>query len=286
MAICERIARDIRHQYTIGYTPSNPARDGSYRAIRVLARAKGQGKLSVRTRTGYIAGGAPRLARRAPSEGYRSEGAAQADFEVVPAGALCLRHFASRLLRIRSGGCLALPEAREPGISTGCCATGARRARSLRNRCPLPSPKAAPAASRAALIGRIEIPRLALSVVVVEGVDKTSLRRAVGHIPGTALPGEDGNVGLAGHRDTFFLPLKDVKVNDEIQISTLKGNFKYQVVSLKIVDPENVGVLAPSGENVLTLVTCYPFYFVGAGAQAMDRTGEDRCHRKRCHHQM
>jgi sortase A len=124
------------------------------------------------------------------------------------------------------------------------------------------SPKAAPAVA-GSLIGRIEIPRLLLSVVVVEGVDKTSLRRAVGHIPGTALPGEAGNVGLAGHRDTFFRPLKDVKIEDEIQISTLKGSFKYEVESLRIVEPENVGVLAPSGENVLTLVTCYPFYFVG-----------------------
>ncbi len=124
-------------------------------------------------------------------------------------------------------------------------------------------PKAEPVAE-GSLIGRIEIPRLALSVMVVEGDDKTSLRRAVGHIPGTALPGEDGNIGLAGHRDTFFLPLKDLKVNNEIQISTPTGNFKYQVVSLRIVDPQNVGVLAPSGENVLTLVTCYPFYFIGA----------------------
>jgi sortase A len=126
-------------------------------------------------------------------------------------------------------------------------------------------PKAAPATG--SLIGRIEIPRLLLSVVVVEGVDKISLRRAVGHIPGTALPGEAGNVGLAGHRDTFFRPLKDVKIKDEIQVSTLTGNFKYEVVALRIVDPENVGVLAPSGENVLTLVTCYPFYFVGPAPQ-------------------
>jgi sortase A len=124
-------------------------------------------------------------------------------------------------------------------------------------------PKAAPVAE-GSLIGRIEIPRLALSVMVVEGDGKISLQRAVGHIPGTALPGEDGNVGLAGHRDTFFLPLKDLKINDEIQISTPAGNFKYQVVSLRIVDPENVGVLGPSDENLLTLVTCYPFYFIGA----------------------
>ena len=100
-------------------------------------------------------------------------------------------------------------------------------------------------------------------MVVVEGVGKTNLRRAVGHIPGTALPGEPGNVGLAGHRDTFFRPLKDLKIKDEIQLSTLKGIFKYQVVSLRVVEPSDVAVLAPSGEDELTLVTCYPFYFVG-----------------------
>jgi sortase A len=140
-----------------------------------------------------------------------------------------------------------------------------RRAASEAARQPVSvaSPEVAPAVAPGSLIGRIEIPRLLLSVVVVEGVDKTSLRRAVGHIPGTALPGQAGNVGLAGHRDTFFRPLKDLRIEDEIQVSTLKGKFKYQVVSLKIVEPDNVGVLAPSGENVLTLVTCYPFYYVG-----------------------
>jgi sortase A len=117
------------------------------------------------------------------------------------------------------------------------------------------------------LIGRIEIPRLLLSAVVVEGVDKTTLRRAVGHIPGTALPGHSGNVGLAGHRDTFFRQLKDLKIKDEIQLSTLNGNFNYEVESLRVVNPDNVGVLAASVGNVLTLVTCYPFYFVGPAPQ-------------------
>jgi sortase A len=129
-------------------------------------------------------------------------------------------------------------------------------------------PKVAPAAAVVgSLIGRIKIPRLLLSVVVAEGVDNTTLRRAVGHIPGTAMPGEAGNVGLAGHRDTFFRSLKDVRIKDEIQVSTLDGLFKYEVVSLRIVEPDNVGVLAPSGDNVLTLVTCYPFYFVGPAPQ-------------------
>ena len=125
------------------------------------------------------------------------------------------------------------------------------------------APKIAPAVAVDGLIGRIEITRLLLSAVVVEGVDKITLRRAVGHIPGTALPGHAGNVGLAGHRDTFFRSLKDVKIKDEVQLSTLAGNFNYEVESLRVLDPDNVVVLAPSGHNVLTLVTCYPFYFVG-----------------------
>ena len=129
------------------------------------------------------------------------------------------------------------------------------------------SRESAPAVEPGGLIGRIEIPRVLLSVIVVEGVDKTDLRRAVGHIPGTALPGQPGNVGLAGHRDTFFRSLKDVRIKDEVQLSTLQGNFKYEVESLRVVEPESVGVLASSGEKVLTLVTCYPFYFVGPAPQ-------------------
>jgi sortase A len=124
-----------------------------------------------------------------------------------------------------------------------------------------------PAIAADGLIGRIEIPRLLLSVIVSEGIDKTTLRRAVGHIPGTALPGQPGNVGLAGHRDTFFRPLKDLRIKDEVQISTLRGNFTYEVESLRVVEPENVGVLAQSAENVLTLVTCYPFYYFGPAPQ-------------------
>jgi len=121
----------------------------------------------------------------------------------------------------------------------------------------------APAPAADGLIGRIEIPRLLLSAVVVEGIDKTTLRRAVGHIPGTALPGQAGNVGVAGHRDTFFRGLKDLRMKDEIQFSTLNGDFQYVVESRIIVEPDNVGVLAPSSGNILTLVTCYPFFYIG-----------------------
>jgi sortase A len=125
----------------------------------------------------------------------------------------------------------------------------------------------APPIATRGLIGRIEIPRLLFSVIVVDGIGKTTLRRGFGHIPGTALPGQPGNVGLAGHRDTFFRPLKDLRIKDEIQFSTLRGNFKYEVESLTVVEPDNVGVLAPSDENVLTMVTCYPFYYVGPAPQ-------------------
>jgi sortase A len=141
------------------------------------------------------------------------------------------------------------------------------RARAVSESAPRLAPKNAPAVAADGLIGRVEIPRLLLSAVVIEGVDKTTLRRAVGHIPGTALPGEPGNVGLAGHRDTFFRPLKDLKLKDRIRFSTLGGNFNYEVESLRIVEPDNVGVLASSGENVLTLVTCYPFHYVGPAPQ-------------------
>jgi sortase A len=100
--------------------------------------------------------------------------------------------------------------------------------------------------------------------MVREGIDRKTLQLAIGHIPATALPGGIGNVGVAGHRDTFFRGLKDLKTNDEIQFSTVNGDFNYLVESLIIVGPEDVGVLAPSAENVLTMVTCYPFYYVGA----------------------
>jgi sortase A len=138
------------------------------------------------------------------------------------------------------------------------------RARAASEGAPRAAPASAPGIAADGLIGRLEIPRLLVSAVVVEGVDKTTLRRAVGHIPGTALPGEPGNVGLAGHRDTFFRPLKDLRIKDQIRFSTLSGELNYEVESLKVVAPEDVGVLASSGANVLTLVTCYPFYFVGS----------------------
>jgi sortase A len=114
------------------------------------------------------------------------------------------------------------------------------------------------------LIGRLEIPRLGLSVMLMEGDDAKTLRRAVGHIPGTPLPGHAGNVAFSGHRDTFFRSLRNIRENDIILVTTLQGAYRYRVVSTRIVAPHDVSVLNAGQGEILTLVTCYPFYFVGA----------------------
>lgn len=115
------------------------------------------------------------------------------------------------------------------------------------------------------LIGRLRIRRLNVTVMVREGAGAGTLERAVGHIPGTALPGAMGNVALAGHRDTFFRPLRNIKKDDTIDLETEKGTYRYLVESTKIVGPRDVSVLgAAAKEQTLTLVTCYPFYYVGS----------------------
>jgi sortase A len=113
------------------------------------------------------------------------------------------------------------------------------------------------------VLGRIEIPRLGLMVAILEGTTSRSLRRGVGHIGGTALPGDAGNIGVAGHRDTYFRRLENIHVSDEILVQTATGLSHYQVDWVRIVAPEETGVLAPSEGSALTLVTCYPFYYVG-----------------------
>lgn len=114
------------------------------------------------------------------------------------------------------------------------------------------------------LVGRLEVPRLGLGVMVVEGVDSSDLTRAAGHIPGTALPGEAGNIGIAAHRDTFFRPLRGIRRNDEVLFDTAGGDYRYRVVSTTVVKPDDVQALYPDGRDELTLVTCFPFRYVGA----------------------
>lgn len=116
-------------------------------------------------------------------------------------------------------------------------------------------------------IGRIEIPRLGVSSIVRAGSDARTLQLAVGHIPGTAMPGEPGNMGLAGHRDTFFRRLRDIKPDDVIRVVTPDGTFRYRVERTNVVEPTDVWVLDPTPGTTLTLVTCYPFSYLGSAPQ-------------------
>jgi sortase A len=115
------------------------------------------------------------------------------------------------------------------------------------------------------VLGRIDIPRLGVSVAVLQGTTSRMLRLGAGHIEGTPLPGEPGNSGIAGHRDTFFRELRDIRRNDGIQLQTATGLLRYEVDWVKVVEPNDTTVLEPStGESTLTLVTCYPFQFLGS----------------------
>jgi LPXTG-site transpeptidase (sortase) family protein len=120
-----------------------------------------------------------------------------------------------------------------------------------------------PPATPKAWHASIEIPRLGLAVSILEGVTPDVLHLAVGHIPGTAWPGQSGNIGLSAHRDTFFRPLRNIRVGDSITLSTTAAIHRYQVTGTRIVPPNDVSVLASTGEEILTLVTCHPFYYVG-----------------------
>lgn len=129
---------------------------------------------------------------------------------------------------------------------------------------PEPDLGPAPELEEGELIGRIEIPSTGVSAMVLEGIGKKTLRRGVGHIPGTPLPRWEGNVGLAAHRDSFFRGLKDIRKNDIITLKTLHGTFQYRVESTDIVLPRDTHVLEDTEKPTLTLVTCYPFYYVGS----------------------
>jgi len=107
------------------------------------------------------------------------------------------------------------------------------------------------------LFGRIEIPRLNMSVMVMEGVSDRTLRLGAGHIPGTPL-------GIAGHRDSFFRPLKDIKKGDTINFATIDGTTEYRVTSTEIVGPKDTYVLDSDSNDEMTLVTCYPFFYIGS----------------------
>jgi sortase A len=113
----------------------------------------------------------------------------------------------------------------------------------------------------------LRIPRIRLEVAVLEGTDDVTLDRGVGHIEETAAPGDDGNIGIAGHRDGFFRGLMNVAPGDAIELGTLHGTESYRIERTWIVNPDDISVLDPTPERSVTLVTCYPFYFVGPAPQ-------------------
>ena len=117
------------------------------------------------------------------------------------------------------------------------------------------------------VLGRLEIPTLGVSTIVREGEDARTLQLAVGHIAGTALPGTAGNMGLAGHRDTFFRRLREIDPGDVIRLVAVEGTYTYVVDSTQIVDPDDLWVLDPTPEPSLTLVTCYPFTYLGTAPE-------------------
>jgi len=117
------------------------------------------------------------------------------------------------------------------------------------------------------VVGRLSIPRLHVAAMIREGASAPVLSVALGHIPGTSFPGEPGNIGVAGHRDSLFRGLRNVAKNDEIVFETPGATYAYRVESTQIVQPEDVGVLNPGPTRELTLVTCYPFNYVGAAPE-------------------
>ena len=120
-----------------------------------------------------------------------------------------------------------------------------------------------PTAAKGTVVARFEAPTVNLSANVLEGSSDDVLAKAAGHIEGTAQPGEAGNVGIAGHRDTTFRAVRNLKIGDPILLKTKKGVFDYRIVSTQIVTPDAVWVLKPTDRPVFTLVTCYPFNFIG-----------------------
>ena len=114
------------------------------------------------------------------------------------------------------------------------------------------------------LIGRIDIPRLNLSAAIAEGDDDKTLGKAVGHLPDTPLPWHRrGNVAVAAHRDGLFRPLEKIQIGDDVRVVTARGEYRYHVTKTHIVDPDDVWVIAPTATPTITLITCYPFSFVG-----------------------
>ena len=157
------------------------------------------------------------------------------------------------------------------GIGVGCLATyayetiearrfQAERARDFAQAAQAYAPVSVGAGS---LLGMLDVPRLRLTTAVIHGDDETTLKRAAGHLPDTPLPWERGNSAIAAHRDGLFRPLKDIVAGDEIIFRSSRDVLHYRVTATTVVDPDDVSVLRQKPADTLTLITCYPFYYVG-----------------------
>jgi sortase A len=238
----------------LGYVSSNAARDGRFRRLRVVVTDPAKRSLVVRARDGYRARGLLDGRWRAMERSRIERLVRWLERGFLAVGAICL---------IWSGT-----------ISIDAVAYQVEKSAVLeRDRRSLASwsgdgvGAATAPRDTAAPIGRLEIPRLGLSAVVVEGDDENTLQLAVGHLPDTPLPWQGGNAALAGHLDTFFRPLRGAQVGDAIRLLTPHGTFHYRVTRQTIVEPHELWVLNPSPTAALTLITCYPFDFVGPAPQ-------------------
>lgn len=142
----------------------------------------------------------------------------------------------------------------------------------------------APAQDGSSLVGRLEIPKLGVSLLILEGAKSKTLRLGLGHVPGTSLPGQPGNVVIAGHRDTFFRPLRNIKIGDEVSVDTTAHTYCYHVRSFEIVDPHNVNELRFHNKNELTLITCYPFFYIGPAPKRLVVHAEPVLAPEKCSH--
>ena len=173
-------------------------------------------------------------------------------------------------IRRKPGPAAKLLEAGLWVTALGCAtwwASGAVQARSTQQQADTIVVEDHPAVTRARtgqLIGRLEIPEVGLSVPLLENYDNATLRRGVGHVPGTATPGGLGNLVLAGHRDTFFRPLRGVHAGMQAQVIAPDGRWRYVIDRTEVVDPDRVEVLDIGDRPEMTLITCFPFEFIGS----------------------
>jgi len=128
----------------------------------------------------------------------------------------------------------------------------------------IPAKPRRPAPPTGSVLGRFEVPALKMSWTVLEGTDDKTLEQSIGHVVGTSLVGEPGNIGLAGHRNTHFRKLEWIRLGDEIVLTSPEGTFRYRVDYMKMHKPTDVDVLDPSHGSAVTLITCFPFEYVGS----------------------